>query len=426
MKKAAFYTLGCKVNQYETQAVAEIFKEDGYQVVGFDEEADVYVINTCTVTGFSDKKSRQMIRKARSISRQAVVVAMGCYSQVAPEDVASLPEVDLIIGTKNRKKILEYIKELKGTKINVVETLENAKYESLDVSLNEGHTRATLKIQDGCNQFCSYCIIPYARGPARSRKAEDILEEAKRLADNGFKEIVLTGINLALYEGSFIEVAKSISELESIQRIRIGSMEPSMVTEEFVELVANYPKLCPHFHISLQSGCDATLKRMNRRYTSREYWNAVELLKRRIKDVAVSTDVIVGFPGETDEEFSETYAFLDKLSLSKTHVFKYSARKGTAAAKFSGQISPMEKEKRSKSLIELSDRKAREFNFSFIGREMSVLFENSAAGIEGYLEGFTTNYIKVICQGDENLRRKIVNVKLCEARDGYMQGELLC
>ena len=433
MKKVAFYTLGCKVNQYETQALANIFKDAGYKIVDFSEIADIYLINTCTVTSLSDRKSRQVIRRAKKLNSDSIVVVAGCYAQTASEEVSKIEGVNLVVGTKDRSKIIQYINEIenKKEKINAVgNIMEQKTFEELGLGIYKERARAFIKVQEGCNQFCSYCIIPYARGPIRSRSEENVIQEVKKLVDSGYREIVLTGIHIGSYgmdtkTTSLIELIKKVHEVDGIERIRLGSIEPNLISEDFIKTVKNLKKMCPHYHISLQSGCDETLKRMNRKYTTLEYKNSIYNLRKEIEDVAVSTDVMVGFPGETEKEFQKTYDFLDEISFSSMHVFKYSPRKGTPAASFEGQILASEKEKRSNIIIELSKRKTIEFNKKFIGRVMPVLIEQEVNDREGYYEGFTPNYIKVICKGDKNLKGRIVNIYLKEAVDDFILGEVL-
>lgn len=432
MKRVAFYTLGCKVNQYDTEAMSELFEKEGYTVVDFDEEADVYVINTCAVTAMSTRKSRQIISKARSRCHDAIVVVAGCYSQTAPEEVLNIPGVNLVIGTNERSKIVEYVKQVESEKslLKVVNDIMNvSEFEGLTVNTHKERTRAVLKIQEGCNQFCTYCIIPYARGPIRSRSPESVMDEVRTLAGKGFKEIVLTGIHLASYGKdlgytNLLDIIRSIHEVQGIERIRLGSLEPGIITAEFVEIVKNLTKLCPHYHVSLQSGCDETLKRMNRKYTTDQYRKAVGLLRNNIEDVAVTTDVIVGFPGETDEEFDKTYRFVDEMSFARMHVFKYSPRKGTRAAAFKNQINPQVKEMRSEKLIKLSNVKMRQFNARFIGRDMKVLFEQKVKDMDGYIEGLTANYIRVVCEGDDKYKGTIAKVRLENAIDDYVIGSM--
>ena len=431
MKKVAFYTLGCKVNQYETEAMAEAFEKAGYNQVGFDEAADVYVINTCAVTGLSARKSRQAIRRARQLNNNAIVTAVGCYPQTAREEVENLPEVDIIAGTADRMKIPAYVEEFrvgKG-KISVVgNIMKNHTFEDMKIERYKGRTRALLKIQEGCGQFCSYCIIPYARGPSRSRLSEEVLREVKMLAKGGFREVVLTGIHIASYgkdlgQLKLLELISRIHEVEGVDRIRIGSIEPTIITKEFAAAAAHMKKLCPHFHISLQSGCDETLARMNRRYTTAEYKKAVELMREYIPDVAATTDVMVGFPGETDNEFERTYEFIAGIKFAKMHVFKFSPRKGTPAASFEGQVEDAVKEARSAKVLELSERCALEYNIRFIGRIMPVLYEQEVKGAHGHYEGLTPNYIRVVSKGNNSLTGKIIMSRLLKAEGDYLVGE---
>ena len=433
MKTVAFYTLGCKVNQYETEAISEIFRKKGYTVVDFDDSSDVYVINTCTVTGLSARKSRQAIRRAKSRNPDSIVAVVGCYSQTAPQEVESIEGVDLVMGTRDRKGIVEHVERIKSGsgRLSLVEDIMAARdFEELGVDTYKEHTRAFLKIQEGCSQFCSYCIIPYARGPIRSRRREDVLAEVRKLAESGFREVVLTGIHLASYgkdlKGtSLIDIIHNIHDIDGIDRIRLGSVEPGTISAEFVESVRKLRKLCPHYHISLQSGCDDTLKRMNRRYTTSQYRGIITLLRENIPDVAVTTDVMVGFPGETDREFEQTYSFLNEISFAKMHVFKYSPRKGTPAAGFPGQVGSEAKEERSKRLMELSDSKATEFNSGFVGRIMPVLVEQEVNSSKGFVEGLTANYIRTVSKGDNSYRGKIVDVRLDRAESGYAEGTIV-
>lgn len=432
MKKAAFYTLGCKVNQYETEAMAEAFEKAGYAVVDFEEAADVYVINTCTVTGLSSRKSRQAIRRAKQRNRNAVVVAVGCYPQTAKEEVESMSEVDIIVGTAERRRLPEYVEEFLngGGRITAVgNIMKEYSFEDLSIEKYKSRTRAIIKVQDGCSQFCSYCIIPYARGPIRSRPAEEVLGEVRRLVEAGFREVVLTGIHIASYgldlgQIRLPDLIRMVHDVDGIERIRLGSLEPTMITEGFVAEAARLEKLCPHYHISLQSGCDETLKRMNRKYTTAEYAKAVDLLRDKIPDVSVTTDVMVGFPGETDEEFETTYRFLEKIRFAKMHVFKYSPRKGTPAARRSDQVDGRVKEERSERLIELSDRCQLEFNSSFLGRVMPVLYEQEDRDRKGWYEGLTPNYIRVLSKGDAGVVGNILPTRLVEAENDFISGEV--
>jgi len=410
-----------------------MFEKAGYKIVDFEDEADVYVINTCTVTNLSDRKSRQMIRRAKRNNENSIVIVIGCYAQTAPEEVSKIEGVNLVVGTKDRSRILEYLKELEtsgGRRNYVGDIMKTREFEELGVNVYKERTRAFIKIQEGCNQFCTYCIIPYARGPVRSRSEENILKEVSGLAHSGYKEVVLTGIHVASYgkdikNTSLIDIIRKVHEIEVIERIRLGSIEPTTVTEEFVRAIKGMEKLCPQFHISLQSGCDSTLKRKNRKYTTKEYLRSVELLRENLKDVAVTTDVMVGFPGETDEEFNETCRFVEKVLFARMHVFKYSRRKGTPAASYPDQVAPQKKEERSRILIELASRMTLEYNKSFTGRVLPVLFEQEVKGKEGFMEGLTPNYIRVECKGDKDIEVQILNVLLREAKDDYIVGEIV-
>lgn len=431
MNRIAFTTLGCKVNVYDSEAMAELFAEKGYEIVNFDDVADIYIINTCTVTNFGDKKSRQMIRRARRQNKNSIIVATGCYAQVAPQTVAEIEGINIVIGTKDRGKVVEIVENYRAEKgvLNAVTDIKGEKeFERLKVSNLKDRTRAYIKIQEGCNRYCTYCIIPYARGPVRSRKPEDVIDEVKTLAKNGFKEIVLTGIHVASYgldleNITLADIIEQVHSVEGIERIRFSSMEPKAVDDEFVARMAKLPKVCEHYHLSLQSGSDATLKKMNRRYTSEEYAVACERLKKAFPDVAITTDIIVGFPTETDENFNESYDFAEKVRLSKIHVFPYSPKTGTPAAKIRPQIAPDVKNERSHKMLELSTRLNKEFMSRYIGSNMEVLFER----LEGnYYEGHTRNYIKVLCKSDSDLTNQLVNVKLTDiAGEETMYGKLM-
>ena len=423
--KVAFYTLGCKVNQYETQVVLEMFKVHDYSIVEFTEFADVYVINTCTVTNLSDRKSRQMISKAKKQNSDATIVVMGCFAQTSPQDVSLIEGVSLIIGTKDRSRIVDLVEEYSINKNqinNVNNYLGHIEYEEMSIINFENKTRGFIKIQEGCNQFCTYCIIPYARGPIRSRKLENIISETKKLSENGFREIVLTGIHISSYgtdlkDVGLIDVIREINNIEGIKRIRLGSLEPMLLTNEFVNELVKYKKLCPHFHLSLQSGCDDTLKRMNRKYDSNKYKDIVDLIRSHYKDASITTDIMVGFPGETDEEFKKSYEFAKIINFSKIHVFKYSPRIGTPAFKYSNQVGPKVKEERSKIMIKLSNISEYEFINRFIGTNVEVLFEQVYKKDNTFIEGLTANYIKVIAKGDERLIGTINGVRLEEVND---------
>ena len=437
MKKVAFITLGCKVNQYETNAMAQKFIEKGYEVVEHTEYADIYVINTCTVTNMSDRKSRQMLRRVKELNKKAIVVACGCYVQVAKEELEKIEEVDLILGNNEKNNIVElvekFIKEIeKQEKIEEVENvMEQKEFVEFGNILYTEKTRAVIKVQDGCDRFCSYCIIPYARGRVRSRKPENVISEIEKISKEGIKEVVITGIHIASYGKDFknikekekigktgkeyrlIDLLEEINKIEGIERIELGSLEPLLITEEFVSRLKKLEKICHHFHLSLQSGFNETLKRMNRRYSVEEFRKIVNLLRENYEDVNLTTDIIVGFPGETEEEFNKTYEFLKEIKLYKMHVFKYSQRKGTKAAVMKGQIDGKKKEERSRKLIELSDKNEKEYNERYIGREVEVLFEEPyVENNKRYIKGHTTNYRVVKLETNENLENKMKNVKI--------------
>lgn len=389
----------------------ELFKEAGYETCDYEEFADVYVINTCTVTNMSERKSRQILRRAKEINPKAVLCVVGCYVQVAKEELAKLPEIDILLGTNDRKNIVRCVNEFlsKKEKVSIVnDIMKKQEYVEWGGTAYTDKGRAEIKIQDGCDRFCTYCIIPYARGPVRSRNIEEIYEEAQKLAETGIKELVVTGIHISSYgkdlkDGvTLIDVLEKLNSIDKVKRIRLGSLEPLIITEEFVHRLSNLDKVCNHFHLSLQSGCDETLKRMNRRYTINEFRKIVKLLRDNILEVALTTDVIVGFPGETDGEFEETYNFLKEIEFSKMHVFKYSPRKGTKAAVFPNQVDGKTKILRSEKLIRLSDENERKFASKYIGKEIEVLFENEE-------EGHTTNYIKVI---DKDKKEKPNDIKV--------------
>ncbi len=435
MGSVAFYTLGCKVNQYETEAMGEIFEKAGYSIVNSDDRADVYVINTCTVTNLGDRKSRQFIRRAKRINPEAIIAVVGCYSQTAPEEVLSIEGVSIILGTNDRNKILEYVEQASNQgnddKINAVQDIMKIhEFEDLSIGEIKGKTRAYLKIQEGCNQYCTYCIIPYARGPIRSRSIEDIFSEVKRLAKNGFKEIVLTGIHVASYgkdlgHDSLLDVIDSVHSVEGIERIRLSSIEPTIMTEDFITQLTQYNKVCPHFHLSLQSGCNATLKRMNRKYTTEEYTLIVDRIRKYIPEVSITTDIMVGFPGETEEEFQSTLKFVDNIQFSQIHVFKYSPRKGTPAADFAEQVPSKIKNRRSEELIKLAKEGMLDYQKKFINEFKEVLFEAETESNCGDYEGLTDNYIRVLSTTDKDVKGQLVKVKLIGLEEDAMLGEIL-
>ena len=394
------------------------FIQAGYEIVDFSEKADIYVINTCTVTNMSDKKSRQMIRKAKQLNKSAIVVAVGCYVQTAKEKLENIEELDLILGNNEKKDIVKYVEEHKnGTKqIKYNDVLHQDEYDEYGFVTHIEQTRAIVKVQDGCDRFCSYCAIPYARGKVRSRKIENIIEEITKLAEDGIKEVVITGIHIASYGKDLkeniglIDVLEKINEIEGIQRIRLGSLEPMLINESFLSRLSKLDKICHHFHLSLQSGCNETLKRMNRRYTTEEFRNVVKLLRSTYKDVILTTDIIVGFPGETEEEFEKTYEFLKEINFYKMHIFKYSKRDGTKAAIMPNQISPNIQEERSRRLIDLSNEKQKKYNEAYIGKTVQVLFEEES---KGYIKGHTQNYLVVNINGNiEEFHNKVIQVQI--------------
>lgn len=430
-KKVAFFSLGCKVNQYETNAMAQKFIEAGYEVVQFSELADIYIVNTCTVTSIADRKSRQMLRRAKEINPNSILVACGCYAQVAADEIRKIKEVDLIIGNNEKKDIIEIIENFKmnqETITNVSDVMYQEEYTEFGPTTYTEKTRAVIKVQDGCDRFCSYCLIPFARGHIRSRKIDDVIEEVRDIVSKGFQEIVVTGIHVASYGRDFkdgtslIDLLERINSVAGLKRIRLSSIEPIIMTEEFIERLSKLDKICDHFHLSLQSGCTETLKRMNRRYTADEFMEGVKRIRAKYPNAALTTDVIVGFPGETDEEFNQTYEFLSKVKFYHMHVFKYSPRKGTKAAVMPNQVDGEIKEQRSKKLIELSDKNELEYNESYIGKEVEVLFEEIQ---DGYIKGHTTNYMMVKCKSDnEELTNKIVTVKVIDANQDVLIAEI--
>ena len=423
VKKVAFCSLGCKVNQYETNAMAQKFIEHGYEVVEFDEYADVYIVNTCTVTNVADRKSRQMLRRAKEINKDATLVACGCYAQVAKEELKKIPEIDLIIGNNEKNDIIQIVDHIaqKGAEDLVSDVMYKLDYVELGTTTYTEKTRAVIKVQDGCDRFCSYCLIPYARGHIRSRKIENVIEEIKKVVEEGINEVVITGIHIASYGRDFkgeniglIDLLEEINKIQGLHRIRLGSIEPTIITDEFVERLSKLDKICDHFHLSLQSGCTETLKRMNRRYTTEEFKAVTKRLRAKFPNAALTTDIIVGFPGETDEEFNTTYEFLKEIAFYKMHIFKYSQRKGTKAAVMPNQVDGKIKEERSKKLIELSNENEYNYNKKYIGKQVEVLFEER----EGeYLKGHTTNYIVVKHKTDkDDLINKIAKVTVSEAK----------
>lgn len=431
MKKAALHNLGCKVNAYETEAMQHLLEEAGYEIVPFTQKADVYVINTCSVTNMADRKSRQMLHKAKKNNPDSIVVAAGCYVQTSEKEVLNDLSVDIVIGNDRKHDLVRLLEEYSLDSVNdTVDDINDGKhdFEELFIDQTKEHTRAFIKVQDGCNQFCSYCIIPYARGRVRSRRFENVIAEVERLAANGFKEVVLTGIHLSSYGVDFeeatglLELIQAVNAVKGIERIRLGSLEPKIVTEHFASELSKLDKICPHFHLSLQSGCDETLKRMNRKYTTKEYERGCELLRKYFVHPAITTDVIVGFPGETEEEFEQTKAYLEHIHFYEMHIFKYSKRKGTRAAVMPDQIDEQIKAARSEKLIALGHDMSKEFRKFYIGKNEEALFEEKAViGDKEYFVGYTKEYVKIAKKTDENLENQIVSGRI----SGMLTDEIL-
>ena len=437
IKKVAFLTLGCKTNQYETNGMMQKFIEAGYEICNIEEKPDIYVVNTCTVTNIADRKSRQSLRRLKE-KGHTIIVAVGCYAQVAKEQLEDMPEIDIVLGNKEKKDIVEYVEKFLKERCNtnenkifpIVEVADISKQKEFDeygcITYTE-RERTEIKIQDGCNNFCTYCLIPYARGRIRSRKKENVLKEVEIIAKNGIKEIVLTGIHIASYGKDFeeeyklIDLLEDLNKIEGIERIRLGSLEPTIVTEEFAQRLSRLKKICNHFHLSLQSGCDETLKRMNRKYTTEEFKKVTEILRKYFKDTNLTTDIIVGFPGETDEEFDITYNFLKEIAFYKMHIFKYSKRDGTVAAKMPNQINGNIAEERSRKLIELSERNMKIYNEKYIGEEVEVLFEEKQGD---YWVGHTRNYMVVKIKDENDLQNRINNIRITECCNEEMLGSL--
>lgn len=432
IKRIAFYTLGCKVNQYETNGMMQKFKNAGYEIVNFAEKADIYIINTCTVTNMSDKKSRQIIRRAKEINKDSIVVVVGCYAQVAKDKLKDIEQIDLILGNEEKKDIIQYVERyiIENKKIeNVDDIAKKKEFSDFGVVDYTDKTRAVIKVQDGCDRFCTYCIIPYARGRVRSRKPDNIIKEVNAIAKKNIKEIVITGIHITSYGKDFennyklIDLLEELNEIDGIERIRLGSIEPTLITEEFTERLSKLEKICDHFHLSLQSACDTVLRRMNRRYTINEFIESTKLLNKKFPQVSLTTDIIVGFPGETNDEFEITYNNLKQINFYRMHIFKYSPRKGTRAAVMPNQVDGNLKEERSNILIELSNKNEVEKNKSYIGKEVKVLFEER----EGeYVKGHTTNYmvVKVKTQNN-NIENKILKVLIKETNNLELIGEIM-
>lgn len=433
-KKAALHNLGCKVNAYELEAMQQILEKNGYEIVPFEPGADLYIINTCTVTNIADRKSRQMLHRAKKLNPRAIVAAVGCYAQEKGEELEKDPAVDLVIGNNRKKELLEILEEYQATKQGSLHTMDIGQvreYEALEIDRTEEHTRAFIKVQDGCNQFCTYCIIPYARGRVRSRGMQDVREEVRRLAASGCREIVLSGIHLSSYGVDFrdgttlLDLTRAVHEEEGIRRIRLGSLEPGIITEEFAEGLSALPKVCPHFHLSLQSGCNRTLKRMNRRYTREEYMEKCGLLRSVYHNPALTTDVIVGFPGETEEDFRESRDFVEAVSFFETHIFPYSRREGTKAAAWTEQLTEAVKKERVRIMLELDARKRREYLESFLGRETEILIEERLeGGSPGQWTGHTREYQRAVIQAEGNLENSLVKctVQAVDDRDFLICG----
>lgn len=442
-KKAALHNLGCKVNAYELEAMQQMLEEADYEIVPFAPGADVYVINTCTVTNIADRKSRQMLHKAKKMNPDAVVVACGCYVQAAGEELQKDDAIDIVIGNNKKQNLLEILenhwKNNQDMDVNIIDINHTKEYEELKITKTAEHTRAYMKIQDGCNQFCTYCIIPFARGRVRSRQVEDVLQELHTLAAAGYQEVVLTGIHLSSYGTDFdgcqkseeypygtelITLIEAIENIDGIERVRLGSLEPGIVTEAFVKRLSVCEKICPHFHLSMQSGCDETLKRMNRRYDTAKFAERCRILRKYFPDVALTTDIIVGFPGETEEEFQKTKEYVEQIHFFETHIFKYSRRKGTKAAVMADQVSDDLKTKRSQILIELDTKHQKEYADHFLNQEVEVLFEEQVEenGIS-YWQGHTRHYVRALVQSEENL----TNIrKICKVKKVSENGTLFC
>ncbi len=424
--KIAFFTLGCKVNQYDTQMMAEKLSSEGHTICSFDSHADIFVINTCTVTQMSDKKSRNTISKAKRLNPDAIIVVCGCFSQVSPQEAANLDGVDIVIGTRNRADILYYINLFLKTGKQIIDTETVSDINNENITDFSEKTRAILKIEDGCRNFCSYCLIPFARGKIISKPIEQIISEAKALAENGYKEVVLTGIHLSSYGRDLgnIDLADAIchvAKIDGIERIRLGSLEPTIITEDFVNKIKCIDKLCPSFHLSLQSGCDKTLKNMNRKYTAKQYENAVNLIRKEINDAAFTTDVIVGFPSETDTDFEDSRAFVEKIGFAKVHIFPYSKRKGTKAATMSNQIDKKTKKERETALMETELKTRISFMESFKGKTVKVLVERCE---EGICKGFTNNYIQVEFSGNSLCCNQFVEVYIEKIDENNLYGKI--
>ena len=433
MKKVAFYTLGCKVNQYESEAMCELFLKAGYIQADFEDYADIYVINTCTVTSMSDRKSRQIIRRAKKKNPNSLVIVTGCYAQTAPDSVMSIPGVNLVLGTKDRNRIVEYAENLINDELSKVccvsDISKHHEFEDLSVTTYSDRTRAFIKVQEGCNQFCSYCIIPYARGPIRSRDMHEVLAEAKSLIECGYKEIVLVGIHIASYgldkkNYDLADLINKVGAIEGLDRLRLSSIEPMTLNAEFIKKIKDCKTLCPHFHLSLQSGCDETLARMNRKYTTCEYKEIVDTIREHFSDAAITTDIMTGFPGETEEEIKKTASFVKEIAFADAHIFQYSQRKGTPADVMQNQVAPNIKEERSKIIEKITDDSRKAFLDSHIGKTVPVLFEQQCHDNKEFFEGKTLNYITVRVKTNEDINNQLLNVKLISSNGYYITGKL--
>lgn len=421
MKKAALHNLGCKVNAYETEAMQQILENAGYEIVPFSDFADVYVINTCSVTNIADRKSRQMLHRAKKMNPDGIVVGAGCYVQTKEEQALLDDTIDIIIGNNKKHDLIRLLKEYEENQHKTCSVPDinqyGQEYEELRIDRTAGHTRAFIKVQDGCNQFCSYCIIPFARGRVRSRKAEDVLNEITGLGKNGYQEVVLTGIHLSSYGidtgDNLLHLIEQVHEIREIKRIRLGSLEPRIITEEFVRRLSKLPKICPHFHLSLQSGCDSVLNRMNRRYDTMEYENGCRTLREYFGHPAITTDIIVGFPGETDQEFLETRDYLKRIGFYEMHIFKYSKREGTKAAVMAGQVPEQVKAQRSGLLLDLEKQMSKEFRDSYLGKQVDVLLEEAMEwNGKKYFTGYTKEYVKVAFETELDLANRFVNGRI--------------
>ena len=430
MKEVAFITLGCKVNQYETNSMMQQFLQKHYKIVESTQKASIYIVNTCTVTNMSDRKSRQMLRRVKELNPEAIVVACGCYVQVAKEEVEKIKEIDLVLGNHEKKEIVEIVERYKKENqkcTQMKDVMQQKEYMELGQVTYTEKTRAVIKVQDGCDRFCSYCIIPYARGRVRSRKPENVVTEIQKIAQKGIQEVVITGIHIASYGKDFkekyqlIDLLEEINQIEGIKRIRLGSIEPLLITREFLERLFRLEKICHQFHLSLQSGCDETLKRMNRRYTTQQFREIVKGLREYDKEVILTTDVIVGFPLESQEEFEKTYQFLKEIKFYKMHIFKYSPRKGTKAAQMVGQVEGKLKEERSQKLLKLSNKNQEEYNKAYIGKEVEILFEEEK---NGYYQGHTKDYILVQAKSKKKLENKIITAKCVHSETNHILVEM--